>query len=447
MKKRTYLAILAVCTMLAAMGCGTEKKDADTSAQAKTEAPEEETEKTEAKADDAVTRLVSVDNVEKYITIGEYKGLTLDKTVPEITENDVDAQIEEDLKTNAVEVTDKKDAVQNGDMVTINYVGTKDGVAFDGGTANNYDLTVGDGKMIPGFEEGIVGMKTGETKDVNLTFPEDYLAEDLAGQDVVFKITLQSFRRAGEFNDAWVAENSDYKTTAEYRENTRKTMEENARKYAELSLLSSAWTTVVSNSEVKEYPQEDIDTVVEEFKGMMEKYAKQADMTLEDFVTAQGMTMDAFNEQCEQYAQYKVKQNLIVQGILDAEGLTLEDPECLEIQTQLIQDYGAKDLADLIDKYGQMEVDAAIGLVRVENLIVENADVQEKVSNGDTVGVSGDSGDFSQGIDDAAIDEEAEEDAETADAEETVEIEETADESEESADADVTVVSQDEPAE
>ena len=113
-------------------------------------------------------------------------------------------------------------------------------------------------------------------------------------------------------------------------------------------------------------------------------------MKLEEFVEAQGYTQEAFEEECQQYAEYKVKQNLIIQGIMDAEGISLSDPECLEIQNQIIADYGAKDLADLIDMYGQVAVDETIGLIRVEQFIVENAKVANQVTNGGLTGVDGD---------------------------------------------------------
>ena len=116
-----------------------------------------------------------------------------------------------------VSQTDENAVIQNGDTATINFVGTKDGEAFEGGTGNNYDLVIGSGTMIPGFEEGIVGMKKGETKDVSVTFPESYRNSELAGQDAVFQITVQSFKRPPELTDDWVAANTDYKTIDEYK--------------------------------------------------------------------------------------------------------------------------------------------------------------------------------------------------------------------------------------
>ena len=401
MKKKTYLVILALCAAMAMTACGTsagQKEETKSTAESQDTADEKDSKAADSAESDSDkestgtvsgdTRLVSVDDVSKYVTIGQYKGLSLDKTVEAVTDDMVEGRIKEELQNKAEEVTEG--SVQNGDVVTINYVGTKDGVAFDGGTANNYELTIGSGTFIDGFEDGIIGMKKGQTKDLDLTFPEEYSSEELAGQEVVFKVTLQSFKRAPELTDDWAAKNTDCKTAEEYRKEIRTTLEDEAKTSAQNTLRETAWNTVLSASEVKEYPQDDLDTAKTEFKTLYENYAKQGDMTLEDFVKAQGISMDDFEEQSSQYAEYKVKQNLIVQGIMDAENMTLEDEKSLSIQDELIKAYNVKDLAALVDKYGQAAVDESIGLLRVEDFILDNATVEEKVTAGDTEGVNGD---------------------------------------------------------
>lgn len=401
MKKKTYLVILALCAAMAMTACGTsagQKEETKSTAESQDTADEKDSKAADSAESDSDkestgtvsgdTRLVSVDDVSKYVTIGQYKGLSLDKSVEAVTDDMVDGRIKEELQNKAEEVTEG--SVQNGDVVTINYVGTKDGVAFDGGTANNYELTIGSGTFIDGFEDGIIGMKKGQTKDLDLTFPEEYSSEELAGQEVVFKVTLQSFKRAPELTDDWAAKNTDCKTAEEYRKEIRTTLEDEAKTSAQNTLRETAWNTVLSASEVKEYPQDDLDTAKTEFKTLYENYAKQGDMTLEDFVKAQGISMDDFEEQSSQYAEYKVKQNLIVQGIMDAENMTLEDEKSLSIQDELIKAYNVKDLAALVDKYGQATVDESIGLLRVEDFILDNATVEEKVTAGDTEGVNGD---------------------------------------------------------
>lgn len=370
MKKKMYLAVLTLALALTATACGNNTGDGNNV----------KNEQTDKKAD---TRLVSVKDLEKYVKLGEYKGITLDKVVSVISEDDLAAQIDENLMKAAEEISG---GAEMGDLVTINFVGTKDGEAFDGGTANNYDLTLGSGGMIPGFEDGIVGMKKGETKDLNLTFPEDYHEPSFAGEDVVFKITCQKVRRKAELTDEWAAKQGDYKSADAYRAAIKTQMEEAAQKAAEEELKNSAWLRVVDSSEVLEYPQEDIEKQKKEYRKITQRFADQAKMELEEFVKSQNMTMEQFEASTQQYAELIVKQDLVIQAILDAENISLNDEECLEIQEELIKNSGSKDLAEMIDRYGQEGVDEAIGLLRVEDFILKNAKINEKASGGDTTG-------------------------------------------------------------
>lgn len=383
MKKKVYLMILTVCIAFAGTACGTKEKAAE-----ETKISEEKTEeKEDTKKSGEGTRLVSVKDIDKYITIGQYKGLSLEKVVETITDTEVEGSISQDLAMTKEEVKDG--VVEEGDTVTVNYVGTENGKEFNGGSAENQEITIGSGGYIPGFEDGILGMKKGETKDVPLTFPEDYIEPSMSGKDVVFKITLQSFKRAPELNDDWVAKNTDFKTVEEYKEDKKKLLQENAEQMADSILYQTAWNQVYEASEVKEYPEKDVKEAYAEFETQVKSYAKQGGMELEDYLESQQVSQEAFEEQCQEYAEARVKQNLILQGIMDAEGITLEDKESLAVQDELIQTYGVQDLAALIDTYGQTSVDIIIGLIRVERFIVENANVEEKISENGTVGVSG----------------------------------------------------------
>lgn len=383
MKKKVYLMILTLCIAFAGTACGTKEKAAE-----ETKISEEKTEeKEDTKKSGEGTRLVSVKDIDKYITIGQYKGLSLEKVVETITDTEVEGSISQDLAMTKEEVKDG--VVEEGDTVVVNYVGTENGKEFNGGSAENQEITIGSGGYIPGFEDGILGMKKGETKDVPLTFPEDYIEPSMSGKDVVFKITLQSFKRAPELNDDWVAKNTDFKTVEEYKEDKKKLLQESAEKMAESVLYQTAWNQVYEASEVKEYPEKDVKEAYAEFETQIKSYAKQGGMELEDYLESQHVSQEAFESQCQEYAEARVKQNLILQGIMDAEGITLEDKESLAVQDELIQTYGVQDLAALVDTYGQTSVDRTIGLIRVERFIVENANVEEKISENGTVGVSG----------------------------------------------------------
>ena len=323
MKKKVYLMILTLCIAFAGTACGTKEKAAE-----ETKISEEKTEeKEDTKKSGEGTRLVSVKDIDKYITIGQYKGLSLEKVVETITDTEVEGSISQDLAMTKEEVKDG--VVEEGDTVVVNYVGTENGKEFNGGSAENQEITIGSGGYIPGFEDGILGMKKGETKDVPLTFPEDYIEPSMAGKDVVFKITLQSFKRAPELNDDWVAKNTDFKTVEEYKEDKKKLLQESAEKMAESVLYQNAWNQVYEASEVKEYPEKDVEEAYAEFETQIKSYAKQGGMELEDYLESQQVSKEAFETQCQEYAEARVKQNLILQGIMDAEGMTLEDKESL----------------------------------------------------------------------------------------------------------------------
>ena len=227
------------------------------------------------------------------------------------------------------------------------------------------------------FSVKLMETKEGETKELDLTFPDDYYEESVAGKPVVFKVTLQKFARPSELNDEWVAANTEYKTVDEYRAAVKKELEENETKSADYDLYSNAWSEVLANSEVKEYPEEDVDKAVESYKKLNENYVKEAGMEMSDFLKAQGMSEEDYEEDCQQYAESKVEQNLIVQGIMDAEGLSLDDDDIQTLKDELLSEYGYESFDQLVAYYGEQEVNESLALMRVERFIVDNATVNE----------------------------------------------------------------------
>ena len=381
MKKKAVVAMLIMCMAVSAAACGkssdTEKTTTETTDTKDSEDSEKDSTDTDTKETDSSgeNRLVSVKDVSKYVTIGEYKGLELTRTSQPVTDDDVQAEINYNLEDNGSEVKDG--TVENGDTVTINFTGTIDGKEFDGGSAEDYELVVGDGEMINGFEDGIVGMKSGETKELDLTFPDDYYEESVAGKAVVFKVTLQKFTRPAELTDEWVAENTEYKTVDEYREAVKKQLEDTAVQTADYGLYSDAWNKVQTASEIKDYPKEDVDAAKKSYQELNEKYVKDAGMEMADFLESQGMSEEDYESECQQYAESKVEQNLIVQGIMDAEGLSIDDEETQKLKDDLIKEYGFASIDEMIETYGEQEVNESLALLRVERFIVDNANVTE----------------------------------------------------------------------
>ena len=420
MKKKAVVAMLIMCMAVSATACGksadTEKTTTETT-DTKDNSDSEADSKDEKKTSSSDVSLVSVKDVSKYVTLGEYKGLELTRTLQSVTDEDVQAEIDYDLEDNGTEVKDG--TAENGDSVTINFTGTIDGKEFDGGSAEDYELTLGDGEMIDGFEDGIVGMKSGETKELDLTFPDDYYEESVAGKDVVFKVTVQTITRPADLTDDWVAENTDYKTVDEYRESVKKRLEENAVQAAEYELYDEAWNEVQAACEIKDYPKEDVDQAKEYYQNLNEEYVEQAGMEMADFLESQGMTQDDFDSQCQEYAEAKVEQNLIVQAIMEAEGLSLDDKESQDLKDQLAEEYGFASVDEMIEMYGEQEVNESLALMRVEKFIVDNSNVtdvdgaEDAVDEGYTLDLDDDSLEFVEDTED------------TEDVEDTEDIEDT----------------------
>ena len=391
MKKKICMLVLALCMTASFTACGS-KEDTKSSAEAKNEDTKEDVkeEETQERKEDSEemtedTRIVSVaaDEMEKYIKLGEYKGLDVQEDVQEVTDADVETQIETNLSQNPVEVTDENAEVKEGDVVNIDYEGKKDGVAFEGGTAEGFDLTIGSGSFIDGFEDGLIGAKKGEIRNLNLTFPENYQAEDLAGQNVIFTVTVNAIKTTPELTEEWVKDNTEYDSVEKYKEGVRKNLEEINRETAKNTAMSNVWTTVMDSCEVIEYPQEDIDQAMKLFEDNLNEYAKQQNMEPEAFLETQGMTREQFDEQNKSFSEYTVKQNLVVQAIMDAEKMTLADDRSEDAKKELAANYGVDDISDLVKEFGQETVNQSIALTRVSDFILDNAKVESSIKTDD----------------------------------------------------------------
>lgn len=285
-------------------------------------------------SDDAKALNLSSIDAEKYVTsLGEYKGLELSAAKEEITDEYLDSYIAYVMESNPItkEVTGR--AVQTGDVVNIDYVGKKDGVAFEGGTADGYDLTIGSGQFIPGFEDGLIGTNVGDVVDLELTFPEDYHSADLAGAAVVFTVTVNSISESyvPELTDEYVAslnmENSD--TVEEFKAELRAELEANAETtyQNELQVLVSDKLLEIAEFE-GELPEGLMNYYRLQMDANMENYAKSFQMETMDFISMfYGMTEEQYEEQKELNATNSVKQALVCKMIADKEGIEITDEE------------------------------------------------------------------------------------------------------------------------
>ena len=216
-----------------------------------------------------------------------------------MTEDEIDAEIESVIVRSGKREELTEGTVANGDIAVIDFVGKKDDVAFDGGTGKDYELEIGSHTFIEGFEEGVEGMKVGETKDLELTFPENYPSEDLAGEDVIFTVTVNAIKQTPELTDELVKElSTKSKTVKEYREEVKEALETNKVNQQRGTELQKIYALLIENCEVVEYPQELLDYGVSMFRKNYTNYAKQYGMPLEDFIKGMfGMTLEQFEEQ------------------------------------------------------------------------------------------------------------------------------------------------------
>lgn len=325
MKKKIITLFLSVCVLGLAAGCSDKEENQDR------ENTAQETEEESIVNEDGLVVAVDVDNLEDYVTLGEYQNLTVEEEPKaEVTEEDVDSYIERQLINNydPVEVTEDR-AVQENDTVNIDYAGYLDGEAFDGGTAQDQDLLIGSGSFIDGFEDGLIGHKKGETVSLDLTFPEDYSPNpDLAGQAVVFEVTINSISEPAALTDEWAAANTDYATAEEFRNAQKELLIQQADSDYESQVKSDLFQQVMDNSEVKDYPEEELEELKADIESQMDQmYQAYYGMTLDEALEAQGISKEEAEQSYDETAKSYMSQYLLTQAILDAEGITLTEAD------------------------------------------------------------------------------------------------------------------------
>lgn len=325
-----------------------------------------------------------------YVTITQYKGVEVEKQdAVKVTDEEVEQQIENIRQSNATttEITDR--AAQDGDIVTIDYAGKKDGVAFDGGTAEDQQLKLGSDSFIDGFEDGIIGHNIGETFDLNLTFPEDYQSTDLAGQAVVFTVTLDgiSVSEVPELNDEFVKSVSEKsKTVEEYKKEIKESMEKSNEESAKTALKESAWTAVMENTEVTKYPKDELSDMISTIKEQYQSMAEYYNLEFADFLT-QYLNMDeeTFNTEATKVAKEQVKQNLAVDLIIKKAKIDVSDKVMNKKYKEYAKNYGydsADALKEAMKEAGnEKNLEQMVKLDLVQEWVAENCKQVEAKSD------------------------------------------------------------------
>lgn len=364
-------------------------------AEEKAEEVAEETAGTEDAVEEATEETSEVDLTyrpgyvaSEYITLGEYKNLTVEATKEEITEESIEARLKSNVGNFGTKVmeTVTEGSVQDGDIVTIDYVGKKDGVEFDGGSAEGYELEIGSGKFIEGFEDGLVGVKSGETVDLELTFPEGYQAEELAGQDVVFTVTVHEIKRMPEeITDDMIntGTSGKYTTVEDYREYIRSFMEEDAQEAYENAIINAVMTLVSEGAEISGYPQDLVDYCAASMKAYYEQYAAYYSMDMESFVTSMGITMEEFEEEVLAAVERTLQAEFCYAAIAEAEGMEISEEEFKEVLDSYMTMYTSygyeyeNEEAFLAEIGGENIIRTNLIQKKVQDFILENTIVNE----------------------------------------------------------------------
>ena len=274
------------------------------------------------------------------VKLGQYKGLSAKKEAVTVTDEDVDNELKPFINR-ATELVSVEREAQNGDTTVIDFEGFKDGVAFDGGKAEGHSLELGSGSFIPGFEEQLVGMKAGEEKEINVTFPEDYHAKELAGAPVVFKVKVHEVKekKTPVLDDEFAKDVSEFETLAAFRENLATKVKERREESAKSAFRNALMEQVVSNMEV-EIPDAMVDYEADKLVNNYAQRVTSQGIPFEQYLSMMGMTMDQMKEQAKESALKQVQSDLALGAIVAAENLEVTDEEADAKIKELALQYG-----------------------------------------------------------------------------------------------------------
>ena len=317
------------------------------------------------------------------VTLGEYKGVAVEKNVEKVTDEAVDARIQNDVEraSTTQDVTDR--AVENGDIVNLDYAGSVDGVAFEGGTAQGQSLTIGSGMFIPGFEEQMVGMNIGEERDLSVKFPEQYHADNLAGKDAVFHVKVNGIQTKvrPELDDDFAADVSEFDTFEAYKANIVADLEKNAADRAEANLEDALVQKVVDATDC-DIPdamiQDEITTMLRE----MEMRMMYQGIRFEDYLKYTGQTLDQVRENYKPEAANRVKTQLVLEAVAKAENIVPTDEdvdEAIAEQAKRVNRDVEEFKASLSEQQKEYLKETA-GIKKVIDFLKANAVITEKAA-------------------------------------------------------------------
>ena len=308
------------------------------------------------------------------VELGKYKGVEIDKVETAVTDEDMDKAVKEALEENSRQIAVDR-PVKDGDLVVLDFDGSVDGVPFDGGKAENYNLTIGSGAFIPGFEDQLIGKNKEEDIDVNVTFPEDYHAKELAGKAALFKCKIHEIKekQVPELNDEF-ADDQGFDTVDEYKEDLKKNIAEKKEKDAKTAKEDAAINAVIADAKM-DIPQAMIDTEAEQ---MMREFAQNLQMqglSLDQYFMFTGMNKESFKEQTTPRAEERIKSRLVLEAVADAENIQATDEEFENEISDMAKNYNmeAEQVKNFLREEDADNLKLDIRIKKAIELIVENA--------------------------------------------------------------------------
>ena len=314
--------------------------------------------------------------VKPEVTLGEYKGLKVDKTSTRVTAKEIEEKLTQEAEKNAriVEVTDR--AVQDKDDVVLDFEGFVDGVAFEGGKGENYPLTIGSGAFIPGFEEQLIGAELEKETEVNVTFPEDYHAEELKGKPAVFKCTVHkiSVKEVPELDDEFAAEISEFATLEELKADTKAKIKEQKAADGKRKREDQAVEKAVENAQM-EIPEAMIDTEANQMANDFAQRIQQQGLTMDQYFQFTGVTAEQMIEELRPQALKRIQTRLVLEAIVAAENIEVSEEKFMEEIEKMAKAYGmeADKLLGFMGDREKEQMKADMAVQEAVTFVAENA--------------------------------------------------------------------------
>lgn len=310
------------------------------------------------------------------VTLGKYKGVKVEKTEVTVTEEEIAAQIEKERENSARTITVTDRAVMDGDITTLDFEGFVDGVPFEGGKGGDYPLTIGSGSFIPGFEEQLIGAEIGKETEVNVTFPADYHSADLAGKAAVFKCTVKEIKEKElpKLDDEFASEVSTFDTLAEYKEDVKKTLEQQKADAAKSAKEEAVISAVIEDAKM-EIPDAMVET---EQRQMVDEFAQRMQMqglTMEQYMQFTGTNPQMLLEQAKPQALKRIQSRLVLEAVAKAENLAADDAEYEAEIKDMAEKYQMEPdkIKEMLGERGSRQVREDLAIRKAVDFLVNNA--------------------------------------------------------------------------